>query len=170
MTESGRRAAVAIIPVLALALNGCEGPIAPAPVSGDVLAGEWVGCRNDGAADHMTTVVFYPDASYLTATRTFGTTNGTCGGAETGASYGSWRYTLGNSVPASLGLAGTSVTAREITVTNAVVTTYSIVYTDGSVTPHVLYFGDLAAESSLDGTTAAKRPRVLSSASGLTQY
>jgi hypothetical protein len=170
MTDWGRRAALAVVGVLTVVLGGCESPLAPPAVSGEVLSGQWAACLNDGAGDHMTAIVFYPDASYLVANRTFPTTDRTCGGTETAARYGSWRYTIGNPVPASLGSAGTTVTAREITVMNAVQTIYSIVYTDAGATPHVLYFGDLAADPALDGSTAAKRPQVLAAATGLAAY
>jgi hypothetical protein len=170
MTDWGRRMAVAMVGALALASSGCEPPLAPAAVSSDVLTGEWAACASGGAGDQMTSVVFYPDASYLLANLSFATTNGTCGGAQTTARYGSWRYTLGNAVAASLGPGGATVTAREITVANAVQTTYSIVYTDATVTPHVLHFGDLKADPALDGTTPTTRPQVLSATTGLNAY
>lgn len=170
MTDWGRRAAVVVAGALALGLGGCESPLGPPAVSSDLLTGEWAACLNDGAGDHMTTILFYPDASYLSANRTFATADATCGGAQTGARYGSWRYTLGNSVPAYLGTAAATVTAREIDIMNSVQTIYSIVYTDAGATPHVLYFGDLAADPALDGTAPTRRPQALSATTALSGY
>ncbi len=171
MTDWGRRVTVAVVGALALASSGCEGPLAPPAVSsGDLLSGSWAACLNGSAGDQMTAIVFYPDGSYLLAKRTYATTDRTCGGAQTAARYESWGYFLGSAVPASLGAAGPSVTARQITIMNAVQTIYSIIYTDASVTPHVLYFGDLAADPALDGSSAAKRPTVLSTSTALSAY
>jgi hypothetical protein len=170
MTDWARRMAVVAVGALALVSGGCEPPLAPPAVSTDVLNGEWAGCAAGGAGDQLTAILFYPDASYLLTKRTYGTTDGTCGGAQTAARYESWGYALGNAVSASIGLAGTTVTAREITIANALQTTYSIIYTDASVSPHVLYFGDLAADPALDGTAPTKRPQVLSATTGLIAY
>ncbi|HEX9049894.1 MAG TPA: hypothetical protein VF841_05110 [Anaeromyxobacter sp.] len=170
MTDWGRRAAGVVAAVLAVSLGGCESPLGPPATSSDVLSGDWSACLNDGTGDHATTLNFYPDASYLLARRTFATTDRTCGGAQTGATYEAWRYRLGNEVPANIGPGGTPVTAREIDIMNSRVTIYSIVYEDIHATPQVLYFGDLALDPALDGSAAAKRPNVLSATTSLSAY
>ncbi len=162
MTDWARRTTVLALAALAVTLGGCESPLGPPAVSGEVLSGAWTACLNDGKGDHSTTMVFYPDASYLLATKTYATTDRTCGGTETGARYEAWRYTLGNEVPAYIGPNGTPVTAREINLMNSLVTIYSIVYQDAHASPPVMYLGDVALDPALDGTAATKRPDVLS--------
>ncbi len=170
MADWRRRVAVAVAVAGALGLGGCESPLGAPGASGDVLAGQWTACLNDGTGDHLTAMVFYPDASYLVANRTFSTTDRTCGGAQTSARYSSWAYTLGKTVAVTLPPAGTTVTARQIDIVNAVQRIYSIVYEDASATPHVLYFGDLTADAALDGSSAAARPQVLSTSTALSAY
>lgn len=165
MTEQARRMTLAVLSAAAV-LTGCE-PVPGSDVSvGDVLSGEWSACIG-GAADQRKTIVFYPDASYLLATETFGTSDGTCGGAATGARYESWTYRLGTNVAAAVGTTGTTVTAREINSWNALKTVYSIVYQEAATSPARLYFGDLTLDPALDGTAETKRPDVLSSTSPL---
>lgn len=157
-----RRVAAVTVAAAATTLGGCETPIGPPAASGDVLAGRWTACLNDGAGDFRKTMSFYPDASYLLVTQTYGTTDRSCGGAETAApKYEAWNYRLGQEVPAYIGPAGTPVTAREMNVMGALGTTYSIVYQDAHATPPLMYFGDLKLDPALDGTDPTKRPAVL---------
>lgn len=162
MTDWARRTAVMAWVALAVTLGGCESPLGPAAVSGEVLSGGWTACLGDGNGDRSTTFVFYPDASYLLTAKTYATTDRTCGGAETGARYEAWRYSIGKEVAAYIGPNGTPVTAREINLMNSLVTIYSIVYQDAHASPPVMYLGDVALDPALDGSAATKRPDVLS--------
>lgn len=134
----------------------------------DPLAGEWTGCLNDGAGDYSRRMVFYAD-SFSSTTRRFSTTDGTCGGTETGASTEIWRLRIGADVPAQLGAVGTAVTvtARELNLQNSFETLFTIVYVDDAATPRLLYFGDLALDPLQDGTSPEKRPDLLSVSSAL---
>ncbi len=170
MTVWARWAAVVVVSAMATTLGGCESPLGPPATSGDVLAGRWTACLNDGAGDFRKSMTFYPDASYLLVTQTYATADRTCGGAETAAAkYEVWTCALGQEVPAYIGAAGTPVTAREMNSMSSRATIYSIVYQDAHATPPLLYFGDLKLDPALDGTAPTKRPDVLAT-SALTGF
>jgi hypothetical protein len=133
----------------------------------DPLAGEWTGCLTGGAGDYSRRMFFYAD-SFSSTTRTFSTTDGSCGGAETSASTEIWRFRLGPEVPAQVGATGTAVIARELNLQNSFETLFTIVYVDEATTPRLLYFGDLALDPLQDGTAPEKRPDLLSPSTVLT--
>jgi hypothetical protein len=142
-------------------LAGCETPLGPPEISGGTLSGEWVACLNEGGADQSRTIVFYSD-SFASTTRTFATTDGTCGGAETASAREPWRYRLADPISAQLGPSGASVAARELNVENSFETVFTIVYVDEASDPRVLYLGDLAFDPLQDGSAPERRPAVLS--------
>jgi hypothetical protein len=166
MTARSRSARVAAMSFAAVALAACEGPPIE-ELSFEPLSGEWIACQNDGAADSSRHLLFYPD-SFSSTTRRYGTTNGTCAGAETGVSHEIWRYRLTGDLTAQVGAAGRDVVAKQMDIEDSFRTVYTIVYVDQEATPPVLYFGDLALDSLQDGTTPEKRPHVLSASTALT--
>jgi hypothetical protein len=152
-----------------LALAGCEGgPIPERELSFEPLQGEWIGCLTDAAGDYTRHVVFFPDASFITTTRRYTTSDGSCAGAETSVSHAAWRYGLLGDVPARIGATGRDVVARQMDAENSADRLFTIVYVDRDTTPAVLYFGDLALDPVEDGTTPDRRPDVLSEATALT--
>jgi hypothetical protein len=155
--------------VAAMTLAACEAPLGEVDPPVDFLGGEWVGCLNDGTADYSRRMIFYPD-SFSTTTRTYATTDRTCGGAETSASNEIWRYRLAGSVPAQIGAAGTEVLAREMNIENSFETLFTIVYVDEQASSSLLYFGDLSLDPLQDGTAPEKRPDVLSGSTALTSH
>jgi hypothetical protein len=132
----------------------------------DPLAGEWTGCLNDGAGDYSRRMVFYAD-SFSSTTQRFSTSDESCGGAASGAATEIWRMRIGANVPAQLGATGAEVLARELNLQNSFETLFTIVYVDESVTPRLLYFGDLAGDPLQDGTAPNRRPDLLAPTSVL---
>jgi hypothetical protein len=161
-----RRVSVVVVTFAAMILAACEVPLGPAEPSTEPLSGEWVACLNDGGADYARHMFFYPD-SLTDTTRGYATMDGTCGGAETGASSEIWRYRLEQNVPAHLGPNGTEVLAREMNLQNSFETLYTLVYVDALSSPPVLYFGDLTLDPAQDGTAPEKRPDLLAPSSAL---
>jgi hypothetical protein len=166
MTARSRIARVAAMSFAAMALAACEGPPIE-ELSFEPLSGEWIACQNDGAADSSRHLLFYPD-SFSSTTRRYGTTDGTCAGAETGVSHEIWRYSLAGEAPAQIGTGGREVLAKQMNIENSFQTVFTIVYVDQQATPPLLYFGDLALDSLQDGTAPAKRPHVLSASTAFT--
>lgn len=164
--RTARARSAAMAAGLAAISLACETPLGPEAASGETLSGEWVACRNDGAADQLRVVQFFPD-SFSSTTRTYATRDGSCGGGETGAAREIWRYTLKGAVPARIGDAGLEVLARELDVENSFETVFTIVYVDETVTPSLLYLGDLSSDPLLDGTAPDRRPRLLSASDPL---
>ena len=161
MAREHRWTGVAALTFAAMVLAACETPLGPAEPSSDPLSGEWVACLNDGGADYARHMLFFPD-SLADTTRGYATTDGTCGGAETGATSEIWRYRLEQSVPAHLGPDGAEVLAREMNLQNSFETVYTLVYVDAVADPPRLYFGDLTLDPAQDGTAPEKRPDLLS--------
>jgi hypothetical protein len=168
MSARARRLGAAFC-VAATALAACEGgPLPEQDLAFQPLEGEWIACLNDGAGDYSRYMLFFPDASFRTTIRTYATTDGTCGGAETSAAHAAWRYELLGNVPTRIGPDGREVVAKQMDIADSLRTVYTIVYVDGQATPPVLYFGDLVLDSVLNGSAPAKRPEVLSVSTALT--
>lgn len=153
---------------LAASIAGCEGEVdADVDPSLDPLRREWSACFSDAAGDYRRTVYFYPD-SYSSTTRTYSTSDGTCGGAETGSSMEIWRFRLAAEVPARIASeSGPEVVAREMNVQNSAETVFTIVYVDAQAVPPRLYLGDVELDPLEDGTSVEKRPDVLSASTVL---
>jgi hypothetical protein len=169
MTARSRIACGAAMCLAALALTACEGgPLGEVKLAFEPLGGEWTACRNDGAGDYSTNMLFFPDASFRTTTRTYATTDRTCAGAETSVSHTPSSYTLLADVPTKIGPDGRDVVAKQMNIESTFLRMFTIVYEDRTATPPVLYFGDLALDSLQDGTAPEKRPQVLSASTALT--
>jgi hypothetical protein len=169
MTARAWRACAAAMSIAAMLFAGCEdGPLAEQDLAFQPLSGQWIACLNEGAADFSTYMLFFPDASFRTTTRTYASADRTCGGTETSASHAPSTYTLLEDVPARIGPAGREVVAKQMNIENTFQRVFTIVYVDSQATPPVLYFGDLALDPLLDGTAPAKRPSVLSASTALT--
>jgi hypothetical protein len=163
MTARVRRVSAATMSIAAMLLAACEsGPVVQEDLAFSPLQGEWIACRNDGAGDYTTYMLFFADASFRTTTRTYATIDRTCAGPETSASHVAWRYQLLGDVPTRIGPAGRDVVAKQMDIQDSFRTVYTLVYVDREATPAVLYFGDLALDPLADGTAPEKRPGVLS--------
>lgn len=144
----------------AMILAACEDPLLE-QVSFEPLTGEWTVCLNDGTGDHTEHLIFYSD-SFSSTRRTYASTDGTCAGPEIGSSREIWRYVITGDATARIGTTGREVVAKQMTIEDSFETVFTIVYVDGDANPSLLYFGDLEVDPSRDGTTAEKRPDVLS--------
>jgi hypothetical protein len=169
MTTRARILGAAVICAAATSLAACEGgPLPERDLAFQPLEGEWIACLNDGATDYSTGLLFFPDASFRTTTRTYATTDGTCGGAQTSVSHAPSTYELTGDVATRIGAGGRDVVAKQMNIENSFERVFTIVYADRETTPPVLYFGDLALDPLDDGTAPEKRPEVLSVSTALT--
>jgi hypothetical protein len=157
---------LAVLQAVALSVTACGVSGVEGDPWNDPLAGEWVGCLNEGAGDYGRRMYFYAD-SFSSTTSTYSTNDRTCGGTETSVATEIWRFALGEQVTAQVGSAGTAVTARQINLQNSFETLFTIVYVDEQSTPRLLYFGELALDPLQDGSAPEKRPEVLSVATTL---
>jgi hypothetical protein len=169
MTARARRGRVVAMSFAVMTLAACDGgPLVQEKLSFTPLEGEWIACRNDGAGDYSKYMWFFPDASFVTITRKYGTTDRTCTGAETSVSRVPSSYRLVGDVPSRIGPDGREVVAKQMNIENSFELVYTIVYVDGQATPPVLYLGDLALDPLQDGSAPERRPQVLSASTALT--
>jgi hypothetical protein len=169
MTAQARRGRVVAMSFAVMTLAACEGgPLVQEKLSFEPLQGQWIVCLNGGAGDYSKYMLFFPDASFRTTTRTYTTTDRTCTGTETSVSHAPSTYRLVGDVSARIGPDGREVVAKQMNIENSYEIVYTIVYVDGEAAPAVLYFGDLALNPLQDGTAPERRPQVLSASTALT--